>query len=98
MSTSYIPLDPPGTILLEEFIQPSGLTQKALAEATGLSPVRLNEIIQGKRRISAETAIRLATYFKTSPEMWMYLQADYDLRKTEREKGDAIRAGVKPAA
>jgi antitoxin HigA-1 len=93
-----IPLDPPGRILLEEFIEPSGATQKAVAEACGIKPVRMSELVNGKRRISAEYAIRLGAFFKTSPEMWLRLQSDYDLRKVEREKGDRIRAGVKTIA
>jgi antitoxin HigA-1 len=98
MSSEYIPLDPPGRILFEEFIEPSGLTQKAVAERCGIAEVRLSEIVNGRRRISAEHAIRLATFFKTSPELWLHLQADYDLRKTEREKGEKIRAKVTPVA
>ncbi|MFA5258219.1 MAG: HigA family addiction module antitoxin [Opitutales bacterium] len=93
-----IPLDPPGRILYEEFIEPSGLTQKALAGHCGIPAVRLSEIVNGKRRISAEHAIRLAAFFGTSPEMWLHLQADYDLRKTEREKGDEIRKNITSAA
>lgn len=98
MSQEFIPLDPPGTLLLEEFIEPSGRTQKAVAEATGIAYVRLNELVNGKRRMSAEYALRLATYFGTSPELWLRLQVDYDLRLTEREKGRAIRMAVKPCA
>jgi addiction module HigA family antidote len=98
MKNELIPLDPPGRILFEEFIEPSGLSQKTVAERCGIAEVRLSEIVNGKRRISAETAIRLATFFKTSPELWLHLQADYDLRKTEREKGEAIRSKVSPVA
>ena len=97
MSNEYIPLDPPGRILFEEFIEPAGLTQKTVAERCGISPVRLNEIVNGKRRISAEYAIRLGAFFRTSPEMWLHLQSDYDLRKVERERGDKIRADVNAA-
>ena len=98
VNSTDIPLDYPGLILFEEFIEPSGLTQKAVAECCGIPEVRMSEIVNGKRRISAEYAIRLATFFKTSPEMWLHLQADYDLRKTEREKGEKIRANVTPVA
>lgn len=98
MNDQYIPIDPPGRILLEEFIEPSGLTQKAVAEATGINVVRLNELIQGKRRLSAEMAIRLGEYFRTSPELWIRLQSDYDLRTVERDSGADIRASVKPIA
>jgi len=91
MANQYIPLDPPGTILLEEFIEPLGLSQKAVAQAAGIPYVRFNELIHGKRRISAEIALRLAAAFGTSAQMWLSLQADYDLRVTEREKGKQIR-------
>lgn len=94
MSDKYIPLDPPGRILLEEFIEPSDLTQKAVAEAAGIPYVRFNELVQGKRRVNAEYAIRLGAYFHTSPELWLHLQSDYDLRQTEREKGKSIREQV----
>lgn len=95
MSTKHIPIDPPGRILLEEFIEPSELTQKAVAEACGIPYVRFNELIQGKRRMTAEYAIRLGVYFRTSPELWLRLQADYDLRLDERKKGKSIRASVR---
>jgi len=91
MAAKYIPLDPPGRILLEEFIEPLGLSQKAVAEATGIPYVRFNELIHGKRRVTAEMALRLAAAFGTSAQMWLALQTDYDLRKTEREKGKQIR-------
>jgi addiction module HigA family antidote len=98
MSNDFIPLDPPGTVLLEEFIEPSGLTQKAVAEATGIAYVRFNELVKGKRRLSAEYALRLAAFFRTSPELWLRLQVDYDLRQAERKKGKKIRSEVKPCA
>jgi len=97
-TAELIPLDPPGRILFEKFIEPSALTQKAVAGLCGIPEVRMSELVNGKRRISAEYAIRLATFFGTSPEMWLHLQADYDLRKTEREKGKEIRENVTPVA
>lgn len=97
-SSQLIPLDPPGRILLEEFIEPLGLTQKAVAEACGIPYVRFNELVLGKRRVSGETDIRLSTYFGTSDGYWLRLQADYDLRKTEQERGKEIRKEVKGRA
>lgn len=82
---SYIPLDPPGTILLQEFIEPMGLTQKAVAEGAGIPYVRLNELIHGKRRITGEYALRLGYFFKMEAQFWINLQADHDLRKASRE-------------
>jgi len=69
----------PGEILLEEFLKPMGLSQNQLANDIGVSPRRINEIIHGKRRITADTALRLAHYFKMSPQFWLGLQMDYDL-------------------
>lgn len=69
----------PGEILLEEFLRPLGLSQAALARHLGISLVRVNEIIKGKRGISAETAWLLAGAFSTSPQFWVNLQANFDL-------------------
>jgi addiction module HigA family antidote len=69
----------PGEILLEEFLKPLALTQVALAEKLDISQNRLNEIIRGKRGVTADTALRLSKVFKTSPEFWMNLQTTYDL-------------------
>ncbi len=69
----------PGEILLEEFLKPMGLSQNQMANDIGVPPRRINEIIQGKRRITADTALRLAHYFKMSPQFWLGLQMDYDL-------------------
>ncbi len=66
-------------MLLEEFLRPAGLTQVAAAQRMGIPLNRLNEIIKGKRGISADTALRLARLLKTTPEFWMGLQADWDL-------------------
>ena len=84
------PAIPPGEMLLEEFIRPLGLKQPALAAELGVSLNRLNEIVLGKRGITADTAIRLARRFKMSPQFWMRLQADWDLaRALERDADDA---------
>ena len=71
---------PPGEILLEEFMQPLGLSINALARAIDVSPNRVSEIVNGKRAITADTALRLGKYFAVSPEIWLDLQSDYDLR------------------
>lgn len=74
-------IDPvhPGEILLEEFLKPMGISQNKLGEALGVSPRRINEIIHGKRSITADTALRLARFFNMSPQFWLGLQMDYDL-------------------
>ena len=69
----------PGEVLLEEFLRPLDLSQNRLAIAVGVPPRRINEIVLGKRRITADTALRLASYFETSAQFWMGLQTDYDL-------------------
>ena len=74
----------PGEVLLEEFLKPMDLSQNAIARALGVPPRRINEIVLGKRGITADTAIRLAKHFGTSEQFWMGLQADYDLEKARR--------------
>jgi addiction module HigA family antidote len=69
----------PGEILNEEFLKPMNLSQNKLANDIGISPRRINEIVHGKRRITADTALRLAHYFKMSPQFWLGLQIDYYL-------------------
>jgi addiction module HigA family antidote len=78
-------LDPvhPGEILLKEFIEPMGLSQNRLALALGVPARRINEIVLGKRGITADTALRLARYFKMSPQFWLGLQMDYELDVAE---------------
>lgn len=71
----------PGEVLLEEFMRPFEISQNALARATGVPPRRINEIVLGKRGISADTALRLAAFFGTSEGFWMGLQSDYDLEE-----------------
>ena len=74
----------PGEVLLEEFLKPMDLSQNAIARAIGVPPRRINEIVLGKRGITADTAIRLAKHFGTSEQFWMGLQADYDLEEARR--------------
>ena len=69
----------PGEVLYEEFIKPLGLSQNQLARELKVPPRRINEIVLGKRGISADTALRLARHFGTSPELWLGLQKDYEL-------------------
>ena len=74
----------PGEVLLEEFLEPVNLSQNALGRAIGVPPRRINEIVLGKRGITADTAIRLARHFGTSEQFWMGLQADYDLEEARK--------------
>jgi addiction module HigA family antidote len=75
------PAIPPGEILLEEYLKPRGVGQVEAARRLGVSLNRLNEIVLGKRSITADTALRLARFLKTSPQLWMRLQADWDLQR-----------------
>ena len=88
---------PPGEILLEEFMRPLEVSQNRLARDIGVPVSRISGVVKGERAITAETALRLATYFGTSAEMWLALQADYDLRLTRRASGKEI-ARIKPLA
>lgn len=85
----------PGEILLEEFLTPMNLSQNKIANDIGVSPRRINEIVHGKRRITAETALRLAHYFKMSPQFWLGLQMDYDLDVEEDRLASRIPEEVK---
>jgi addiction module HigA family antidote len=82
----------PGEILMEDFIEGFGITQNKLAVSIGVPPRRINEIVHGKRGITADTAIRLARYFGTSEELWMNLQSSYELRLERRALSDKIAA------
>ena len=75
----------PGEVLLQEYLEPLGVTQHRLALAVGVPPRRINEIVHGKRRISADTALRLARYFGTTERFWLNLQSRYDL-EVERDR------------
>ncbi|MCA9758074.1 MAG: HigA family addiction module antidote protein [Candidatus Eisenbacteria bacterium] len=75
----------PGEILMEEFLSPMGLSQNELARGLKVPPRRINEIVLGKRRVTADTALRLAQFFQMSPEFWLGLQMDFDL-DTERDR------------
>jgi addiction module HigA family antidote len=80
----------PGEVLLEEFLAPLGISQNALARATGVPPRRINEIVLAKRGISADTAVRLARALGTSERFWLGLQADYDLEEARRALGKRL--------
>lgn len=88
----------PGEILLEEFLKPYGLSQNRIAREIGVPPRRINEIVLGKRSVTADTALRLARYFEMSESFWMGLQADYDLEETRRQLGERLNTEVHPHA
>ena len=88
----------PGEILLEEFLKPMGITQYRLAKDVSVDPRRINEIVHGKRSISADTSLRLGRYFGTSARFWMNLQSQYDLQIEEMELGDRLEEEVKVLA
>ena len=85
----------PGEVLLEEFLKPMGLSQNRVALNIGVPPRRINEIILQKRRITADTALRLARFFGTSPEFWLGLQAQYDLDVTSDKLCERLEREVK---
>jgi len=84
----------PGEVLLEEFLKPMNLSQNQVALALRVPARRINEIIQGKRRITADTALRLAYYFNMSARFWLGLQMDYDLDVAEDALGEQLKAEV----
>ncbi|MEW5792564.1 MAG: HigA family addiction module antitoxin [Pseudomonadota bacterium] len=87
----------PGEILREE-MDALGLSARALAQALDVAPNRITGILNGERALTADTALRLARYFGTAPEFWLNLQTAYDLRLTQREKGEEIARHVHPHA
>jgi len=88
----------PGEVLLEEFLKPMDLSQNRLALDIGVHPRRINEIVLGKRRVTANTALRLCRYFGTSPQFWMGLQSDYDLDIAADDLGDRLDREVRTYA
>jgi addiction module HigA family antidote len=84
----------PGEILLEEFMKPMGISINRLARDVAVPPGRVSAIVNGKRAITADTAIRLGRYFGTSPDVWMGLQADYELRVAQRTIGPEVEKRV----
>jgi addiction module HigA family antidote len=91
-------LDPihPGEILLEEFLKPFGISINRIARDIDVPPGRVSLIVNGKRGITADTALRLAKYFRVSAELWMGLQSEYDLRVAQRKVADEIDRRVRP--
>jgi addiction module HigA family antidote len=85
----------PGEVLFEEFLKPMGLSQNRLALDIGVHPRRINEIVLGKRSITADTALRLARYFGVSPQFWLGLQKDYDLDVAAEALGERLEREVK---
>ena len=83
MKNKKLPLIHPGEILIEEFLKPMGLSQYRLAKDISVPPRRINEIVHGKRSISADTALRLGRFFGISPQFWLNLQTRFDLEVTE---------------
>jgi addiction module HigA family antidote len=96
MSRKLKPITP-GEILLEEFLNPLGISQSKLARDLSVSVGRVNDIIQGKRAITADTALRLSVYFNMTPEFWMNLQNHYDLKLAKQNLLPKIARSVKPA-
>jgi addiction module HigA family antidote len=85
-----IPLEHPGTILLEDWLNPMGISQCALAKAIDVSPRRINEIVKGQRGITVDTALRLAAFFGTDAQSWVNLQTHYDTELARESMADTI--------
>ena len=96
MSTERLDLIHPGEILREEFLEPLGLSAHALAMALRVPATRIGDVLRGRRSITPDTALRLARYFGTSADLWIGLQAEYDLRSARRELARQIERDVQP--
>ena len=96
-TTDLLPNPHPGDILMEEFLKPMALSQTALAKAIKVPPRRINEIVLGKRAVTADTDLRLARYFGMSEGFFLRLQADHELMARRREIGDQLKA-IRPRA
>lgn len=94
MSEQKLPPIHPGEILLEEFLKPMGISQYRLAKDMSVSPRRINEIVHGKRAISADTALRLSRYFGLSERFWLNLQSRYDLEIEKDRLADRLEKEV----
>jgi addiction module HigA family antidote len=90
MTAKRLPAVHPGEILLEEYLKPLDLSQNALARAIDVPPRRINEIVLGKRGITADTAVRLARAFGNTERFWLGLQADYDLEQAQQKLGKQL--------
>lgn len=91
-----IPTPHPGETIKEDYLMPLGMSVTHLAKELGITAARLNEIVRGERNITADTALRLARYFNTSPKFWLGLQAAYDLDIAQQKAGAEIRRIVRP--
>lgn len=89
---------PPGEILLEDFMKPLDISINALARAIDVPPNRVSAIVNAKRSITADTALRLGKFFKVSPEVWLGLQSDYDLRIAQRDIWPEIEGRIRARA
>jgi addiction module HigA family antidote len=96
MKTKKLPPVHPGEILLHDFLEPLGLSQNALAQALGVTPMRVSQIVRGQRAITADTALRLSRYFSTRPGWWLDLQTHYDLETAADRLETRIARTVKP--
>ncbi len=96
MATKHLKPVHPGTVLLEEFIRPLGLSASALAKALDVPAARVSEIVRGRRAVTADTALRLGRLLGTTPGLWMTLQSEHDLRVARRDSGEEIRSRVVP--
>ena len=90
MATDLLPPVHPGEVLADEFLEPLGLSQYRVAKDINVPPRRINEIVHGRRAVTADTALRLARYFGTSPRFWLNLQAQYDLDVQSDALGDRL--------
>ena len=81
----------PGDVLLHEFLEPMAISQNRLAKVISVPPRRINEIVLGNRSVTADTAVRLASYFSSSEKFWLGLQDDYDLELAKEKLGKSIR-------
>ena len=86
---------PPGEILLEEFMRPHGISQNRLARDIDVNPARINDIVHGRSSITAPIALRLGKYFGTTPELWLNLQSDYELRQARAGEWPRIERRVR---
>ena len=98
MQQKRLPPVAPGEVLLEEFLRPLGISQYQLAKDLSVPPRRINEIVHGKRAVTANTALRLARYFGTSERFWLNLQARYELEVEKDRLGDRLQKEVRVLA
>ena len=95
--TSYPPIHP-GEVLMKDFLEPLQISQYRLAKSISVSPRRINEIVHGKRAITADTALRLGIFFAMEEQFWLNLQSHFDLEIAKQATGDRLRVEVAPHA